>query len=90
MNIVLTGKYVINLLPEPSLLPHLLCSCRLLVKVIDKEWAKDTLPAEDIAVPPMELPDPDPDDGNTHDSLTTLKQIERKWSDLALNRINNQ
>ena len=59
----------------------------VLVKVIDKEWARETLPADDIAVPPMELPDPDPDDGNTQDSL---KAIEKKWSDLALNLITNQ
>jgi len=59
----------------------------LLIKVLDKDWSKDSLPAEDIVVPPMELPDPDPDDGNTHDSL---KAIEKKWTDLALNRIANQ
>jgi len=59
----------------------------LLIKVLDKEWSKDSLPSEDIVVPPMELPDPDPDDGNTHDSL---KAIEKKWTDLALNHIANQ
>jgi len=62
----------------------------VLVKVIDKEWLKDTLPAEDITVPPIELPDPDPDDGNHQDALNTLKQIERKWADLALNQINSK
>lgn len=58
-----------------------------LVEVVDKEWAKDSLPADDIAIPQIELPDPDPEDGNAE---TSLKAIEKKWADLALQRISNQ
>ena len=40
-----------------------------LVLMIDKEWREDiiNLPHEDIEVPVMELPDPEPDNGNTND-----------------------
>lgn len=58
-----------------------------LVEVIDKDWAKDSLPADDIAVPQIELPDPEQEDGNAESSL---KAIEKKWADLAINRITNQ
>lgn len=58
-----------------------------LVEIIDKEWAKDSLPSDDIAVSAIELPDPDPDDLNSENSL---KAVEKKWADLALNRIANQ
>lgn len=58
-----------------------------LVEVVDKEWVKDSLPTDDIAVSAIELPDPDPDDLNTENSL---KAVEKKWADLALNRITTQ
>lgn len=58
-----------------------------LVEVVDKEWAKDSLPTDDIAVSAIELPDPDPDDLNTESSLKT---VEKKWADLALHRIATQ
>ncbi len=38
-------------------------------------------------VPQIELPDPEQEDGNAESSL---KAIEKKWADLAINRITNQ
>jgi len=60
-----------------------------LVSMIDKEWIEDikNLPHEDIEIPVMELPDPEPDNGNP---LETLKEQEQKWTDLGLSRINNE
>lgn len=60
-----------------------------LILLVDKSWREDinNLPHEDIAVPVMELPDPEPDNGNTNE---TLKDIEQKWNDLALNRITSE
>lgn len=60
-----------------------------LVAMIDKEWREDiqNLPHEDIEIPVMELPDPEPDNGNP---LETLKEQEQKWTDLGLSRINNE
>lgn len=58
-----------------------------LVEVVDKDWAKDSLPADEIAIPQIELPDPDPEDGNAESSL---KAIEKKWADIAIQRISNQ
>jgi hypothetical protein len=58
-----------------------------LVEVVDKEWAKDSLPTDDIAVSAIELPDPDPDDLNTENSL---KAVEKKWADIGINRITIQ
>lgn len=57
--------------------------------MIDKEWREDiqNLPHEDIEIPVMELPDPEPDNGNP---LETLKEQEQKWTDLGLSRINNE
>ena len=58
-----------------------------LILIVDKTWREDVqnLPHEEIAVPLMELPDPEPDNGNP---LETLKEQELKWTDLALSRIN--
>jgi len=61
-----------------------------LILLVDKQWCEDIkeLPFEEIAVPVIELPDPEPDNGNPNE---TLKDLELKWNDLALNRIlNNQ
>ena len=57
-----------------------------LVLLVDKSWRDDVanLPHEEIAVPVMELPDPEPDTGNPHE---TLKEQELKWTDLALARV---
>lgn len=40
-----------------------------------------------IQVPHIELPDPEQEDGNPESSL---KAIEKKWTDLAIQRITNQ
>lgn len=57
-----------------------------MVVIIDKAWREDAqnLPFDDIQVPLMELPDPEPDNGNTSE---TLKEQEMKWLDLELQRI---
>lgn len=57
-----------------------------LVIMADKRWKEDasSLPHEEVNIPIMELPDPEPDNGNPHE---TLKEIEMKWTDLALSRI---
>ena len=54
--------------------------------IIDKAWREDAqnLPHEEIQVPVMELPDPEPDNGNP---LETLKEQDMKWTDLDLARI---
>ena len=60
-----------------------------LILLVDKQWREDIkqLPNEEIAVPVMQLPDPEPDNGNPNE---TLKDLELKWTDLALNRITNR
>ena len=52
-----------------------------LMDIVDEKWRSDTLPKEDIAVPQMELPELEPENGNTSE---TLREQEQKWSDLAL------
>ena len=47
------------------------------------EWRKERLPLDDINVPVSELPDPEADNGQTE----SLRQQESKWTDLALNTI---
>lgn len=58
------------------------------VCMVDRIWREDihTLPHQDIYVPIMHLPDPEPDNGNVNE---TMKEIDLKWVDLALGRINN-
>jgi len=58
-----------------------------LVDIIDKEWREDRLPNEDISVPQMELPELEPDNGNTHE---TLKEQEQKWTDLGTTTLQEQ
>lgn len=55
-----------------------------LIDIVDAKWREDKLPDEDISVPVMELPDPEPDNGNPQE---TLKEQDHKWSDLALGNI---
>lgn len=52
-----------------------------LIDTVDMKWREDILPDEDISVPIMELPDPEPDNGNPQE---TLKEQDMKWNDLAL------
>ena len=58
----------------------------LLIDIVDPLWKKDKLPFEDIAVPHKELPDPEPD-SNGHGNETLAEQ-EQKWTDLALQLLN--
>lgn len=57
-----------------------------ILMLVDKSWKDDirSLPYEEIPVPLMELPDPEPDNGNP---LETLKEQEQKWTDLGLSRV---
>ncbi len=42
------------------------------------------LPSEDIAVPILELPDPEADNGATGESM---RELDNKWTDLGLQRL---
>ena len=55
-----------------------------LLEVVDTAWRTDVLPAEDIAVPVMELPDPEPDTATPN---LTLKELDNKWTDLMLSNL---
>lgn len=55
-----------------------------LIDIVDSKWREDKLPDEDIAVPLLELPDPEPDNSNINE---TLREQEQKWTDLALHRL---
>ncbi|XP_076467386.1 anaphase-promoting complex subunit 13-like [Babylonia areolata] len=58
-----------------------------LMDLIDEKWREDILPNEDIAVPQMELPELEQDNGP---STETLQEQEQKWSDLALQSLHEQ
>lgn len=52
-----------------------------LLDIVTEDWKKEKLPVDDISVPIGELPDPESDSGNSGE---TLRQLENKWTDLAL------
>lgn len=52
-----------------------------LLDLIDDAWRKDKLPLDEITVPLSELPDPESDNGDSH---LTLRELEQKWNNLAL------
>lgn len=56
-----------------------------LIDLIDERWREDKLPMEDVAVPQMELPELEPDNGPT---IETLREQEQKWADLNLHAFN--
>lgn len=58
-----------------------------LMELVDEKWRDDKLPMEEVAVPQMELPEIEPDNGPTNE---TLKEQEQKWSDLALSALHDQ
>ncbi|XP_046577383.1 anaphase-promoting complex subunit 13-like [Haliotis rubra] len=58
-----------------------------LMDIIDEKWREDRLPMEDIMVPQLELPEIEPDNGPTTE---TLREQEQKWSDLALSVLHDQ
>lgn len=55
-----------------------------LMDLIDDKWREDQLPEEDIAVPQLELPEIEPENGPTTE---TLKEQEQKWADLGLSAL---
>lgn len=61
--------------------------CGRFVDIVDQEWLDDRLPDEDILVPQIELPELEPENGSTQE---TLKEQEQKWSDLGLTQIQEQ
>ncbi|KPM11118.1 hypothetical protein NH340_JMT07706 [Sarcoptes scabiei] len=56
--------------------------------LVDANWREDVskLPNEDVYVSNMHLPDPEPENNA---SKETLKELDLKWSDLALPNIAN-
>lgn len=58
------------------------CNQRMTL-LADPAWIADieNVEFEDIAVPAQDLPDPEPDNGNAHE---TIKQQDQKWTDLGL------
>ncbi|VDI11740.1 anaphase-promoting complex subunit 13-like [Mytilus galloprovincialis] len=63
------------------------CRDGRLMDLVDEEWRKDKLPMEDINVPQMELPELEPDNGPTNETLT---EQEQKWTDLGLSVLHEQ
>jgi len=55
-----------------------------LMDIVDEKWREEKLPDDDIDVPLFELPDPEPDNGNSQE---TLREQEQKWADLALGNL---
>jgi len=56
-----------------------------LMDIVDEDWQTDQLPAEDIIVPQMELPELEPDNGtNVNGNQETLREQEQKWTDLVV------
>ncbi|KAK4323405.1 hypothetical protein Pmani_005899 [Petrolisthes manimaculis] len=55
-----------------------------LLSLVDSAWRQDRLPSEDVAVPVLELPDPEPDATPPNQ---TLRQQEHKWTDLMLSNL---
>jgi len=58
-----------------------------LVDLVDDDWRKDRLPDDDVMVPVMELPEPEPENGKSQE---TLAEAEQKWTDLALNALRGE
>lgn len=58
-----------------------------LMEIIDEKWREDELPMEEIAVPQMELPEQEQDNGPSNE---TLNEQEQKWTDLALSTLHEQ
>ncbi|KAH7641747.1 anaphase-promoting complex subunit 13 [Dermatophagoides farinae] len=54
--------------------------------LVDSTWREDVsnLPQEDIFVPSIHLPDPEAENGTSNE---TLKELDLKWTDLALTSI---
>ncbi|XP_059305501.1 anaphase-promoting complex subunit 13 [Lycium ferocissimum] len=56
-------------------------SLGILIDVVDEEWMRDTLPADDLPLPPVLLPKTD----DNEDSNQEASQVDGDtWHDLAL------
>ncbi|MCD7468965.1 anaphase-promoting complex subunit Apc13 [Datura stramonium] len=56
-------------------------SLGVLIDVVDEEWMRDTLPADDLPLPPVLLPKTD----DNEDSNQEAPQVDGDtWHDLAL------
>lgn len=58
-----------------------------LMDIVDEQWQTEKLPDDLIAVPIMELPELESDNGQSNE---TLKEQEQKWNDLALGNLHEQ
>ncbi|XP_014676950.1 PREDICTED: anaphase-promoting complex subunit 13-like [Priapulus caudatus] len=57
-----------------------------LMDIVDEAWRAEKLPDDLIAVPVMELPELEPDNGHSNE---TLREQEQKWNDLALSNLHD-
>lgn len=55
-----------------------------LLEIVDNEWREEQLPSDHIWVPTEKLPDPEADNS---DSLLTMSEQERRWTDLSLSTL---
>lgn len=62
---------------------HPLLNPGRMISIIDNKWRTAQLPFDDIRVPLEELPDPDSENGPQE----TLKELEKKWTDLGLHHV---
>lgn len=54
----------------------------LVVHIVDEAWASDTLPIEELSIPPALISNDDDDDGHA----ASEENEEDKWSELALDK----
>ncbi|KAI0560185.1 hypothetical protein FGB62_122g035 [Gracilaria domingensis] len=53
----------------------------LVIHIVDEEWATETLPTEDIELPPSIIPTIEEDD---HGAVDEQENEDDKWNDLGL------
>lgn len=57
----------------------------LLIDIVDESWAAETMPVEDVEVPPTAMTNMDDDDPTAPQE----EEDDNKWNDLALEELNN-
>lgn len=57
-----------------------------LLDIVDDEWRKEKLPNDDIQVPIEEVPELD----NGNDDRESLKDQDKKWTDVAIQNISQE
>lgn len=57
----------------------------VLIDVVDEAWAAETLPVEDVDVPPTAITNIDEDDPTAHQE----EEEDNKWTDLALDELSS-